>query len=66
MKSYWDALNDEQKQLLAGSLNTSTDYLRQVFNGYRKVGASRAKEIEYATTRFVTRHDLRPDIFDKL
>lgn len=64
MKDYWNELSDSEKESLAKSLKTSTDYLRQVFNGYRKVGAVRAIDIENATNGAVKKHELRPDIFD--
>lgn len=63
MKNYWDQLTVKQQEDLAAVLKTSTDYLRQVFNGYRTVSAKRAIAIDKATSGAVTRAELLPDIF---
>lgn len=64
MKEYWDDLSQQQQADLALALDSSVDYLRQVFNGYRQVGAKRAKQIERETGGMVKACQLRPDVFD--
>ncbi len=44
--------------------NTSVGYLYLVAGGHRRASAELAKRIEQASSAKVTRHDLRPDIFD--
>lgn len=64
MKKYWDSLSYDEKDDLARKVGTSTEYLRMIFNGYKKAGPSLAKAIEAATAGAVIRGELRPDIYD--
>jgi DNA-binding transcriptional regulator YdaS (Cro superfamily) len=48
---------------LADSLDTSAEYLRQVFLYEKPVGAKLAREIERETSGAVTAIELRPDLF---
>lgn len=50
---------------LAKSLSVSKGLVSQWVGGKTSITATRAKQIEEATGGLVTRHELRPDIFDK-
>lgn len=55
-----------RRQLLATKCETSTQYLWQLATGWRdrKPSIDLAKRIEESTNGQVSRHELRPDIFD--
>ena len=48
-KKYWKSLTIDQRKELAKALDTSTEYLRQVFMYDRKVGAVRARKLQSNT-----------------
>lgn len=48
----------------AKQLGIAEPTLRSLENGTRPITAERAKEIELATGGEITRHALRPDLFD--
>ncbi|MGP2543410.1 transcriptional regulator [Yersinia sp. 2541 StPb PI] len=64
MKEYWDALTKDEQTALAIRVESSTGYLRLVFNGYKKAGFSLAKKLEDETCGVVTKFQLRPDIYE--
>ncbi|HDT3130574.1 TPA: helix-turn-helix domain-containing protein [Klebsiella variicola] len=65
MKEFWDSLTKEQQSTLAASVDSTTGYLRLVFNGYKKAGFNLAKKLENITSGQITKFDLRPDIYSK-
>ena len=50
---------------LASRCDVSQGMVWQWLNGYRRVGAERALQVEAATGGKVTRHDLRPDLYPR-
>lgn len=66
LKTYMINLSAADRLRLAKKLKTSPDYLmHQIGGGHRRASAEMAKRIEDATGGGVTRHELRPDIFDR-
>jgi DNA-binding transcriptional regulator YdaS (Cro superfamily) len=63
MKKYWKSLKAKGKAELADRLDTTPEYLRQVFLYDKPAGAKLAREIERETSGAVTAIDLRPDLF---
>lgn len=63
MQAYWKSLTTTQRVNLASLVNSSSGYLRLVFNGHKRASHSLAKKIEVATNSAVTKEQLRPDIF---
>ncbi len=63
IEQYWKSLKRPAKVALADSLDTSAEYLRQVFLYAKPVGAKLARGIERETSGAVTAVDLRPDLF---
>ncbi len=63
MKKYWKSLKAKGKADLAERLDTTPEYLRQVFLYGKQVGARLARNIERETEGEVTSVDLRPDLF---
>ncbi|AWK13300.1 YdaS family helix-turn-helix protein [Candidatus Fukatsuia symbiotica] len=64
MKEYWNNLTKSEQLALARHVGSSTEYLRLVFNGYKKAGFSLAKRLEGVTQGGVTKNQLRPDIYE--
>lgn len=52
------------QKALAERLGVSQGLISQWVNGSQVIMAERAKAIEEATAGAVTRHELRPDLFD--
>jgi DNA-binding transcriptional regulator YdaS (Cro superfamily) len=50
---------------VAARAGRSAETLYMIATGNKKAGPLMAKEIETATDGAVTRHDLRPDVFDE-
>lgn len=63
IKTYLQTQGLTQKAF-ADQLAVSPGLVWQWINGQTPVTAERAREIESATGGLVTRHELRPDIFD--
>lgn len=60
-----DYLSDvTRRRWLADQIGGSEQYLYQIHTGRRKAGPELAKRIEVITNGELSRHDLRPDIFD--
>ena len=65
IKTYFSDLPVARREAIAAELDTTVEYLMlQIGGGHRRASAELAKRIEVATNGAVTRHDLRPDIFD--
>ena len=64
-REYYRALNPEERQSLADSLDTTAGYLGGIAWGEKKPGALMCNKLEQATDGKVTRESLRPDIFSK-
>lgn len=63
IKTYYTSLNAEGKRAFAARMGTSTAYLSQLANNFRKPGFKTLAVIERATDGAVTRAELRPDLF---
>lgn len=61
LKTY---LQHHTQTSLAKRLGCSQGLISQWLAGTTRVSAEKAKEVEAATDGAVTRHELRPDIFD--
>jgi hypothetical protein len=59
--NYWKQLEPGDKMRLAARLNTSVDYLRQVFLYARPVGGVLARRLSDSTN--IPAGQFRPDIF---
>lgn len=60
-------LSAAERQKLAAKLKTTPDYLmHQIGGGHRRASAEMAKRIHDATGGAVPKHELRPDIFDRV
>lgn len=64
-KEFWKGLSVDQRQALADSLNTSTEYLRLVFMHDKKTGPQRARRIAAFSGGAVGAHEFCPDAFDE-
>jgi hypothetical protein len=60
-KSFYEQLDEVERQALADKAGTSTDYLYQLANGYRRAGASILFRLQGADER-ITAGMLRPDL----
>lgn len=50
---------------LADTLKTSPAYVSQLMGGHRRITAEMAIKIERATNGEVTRHEMRPDLYQE-
>ena len=57
-------LDKDGREQLAARVDSSSGYLYLLAGGHRKASPTLARKIEEATGGAVTRHELRPDIFD--
>jgi len=53
------------QSILAGFIKVSPVLIHQWSTGKRRVPAEKCGAIEKATNGIVTKHELRPDVFDK-
>lgn len=64
LRTYLNSITQPEREALAKNCETSVDYFWQLSGGHRKAGHNLAKRIEKYTDGKVTKHELRPDIFD--
>lgn len=62
LKTY---LETTTQTALADALGVSQGLVHQWVHGITRITAERCKQIERVTVGQVTRHELRPDLFDK-
>lgn len=65
LSKYLKTLTPTQRETLAKRAKTTLAYLQQLSGGHRAAGPQLARRLEEASGGLVTRHDLRPDIFDQ-
>jgi len=64
MRTYWRSLSAAAKDEMARTLNCNRDYLAQIACGFRKGSPQMARQIESYTNGTVSKHELRPDVFE--
>ena len=61
IERFWRSQNANEKKELAESVETSVNYLSQIFHGHRKAGAAFALRLSDNTP--LAPRDFRPDIW---
>lgn len=64
LRSFWKSLSIQERDDAAKALSTSVAYLRQVLACGRTPGAALARDLERFFGARITRHQLRPDLYD--
>ena len=64
-KTFWKNLSAKEKRVVATSLGTSVDYLRQVFIYGKTTGPKRARELSAQTGGAIGAHEFCPDAYSE-
>ena len=65
LRDWLNSVDSNERERVADAAGTSVGYLWQIAGTHRKASTGLAKAIEVATDGAVTRHDLRPDIWEQ-